>query len=451
MSIDRTPLAHSILDALLAEGIISLAAFERDLFAWLMQLGCRVVKALFERLDGVVTAQALEDGWRFKAMHGHRIACRFGRFRYERSMVQWVRNGSVRSPLGDHLQLVLGFVTGEAAKLAVRACAGLSTRAAAHLLDDLGAGAPSRSTIVRLVNRFGEEVEERRPEALEILAEHTSPPAQAVAVSVQLDGVMALLVGDRRAELRQRARSEGRKVGGPIGKEECSVGALVYYDADGERLRTVRVARMPQPGKAGLKADLRTLLARALAVRPDLTVVALSDGAPNHWSFLESLDPDYMVVDFFHAAEHVQRRLNRALGVGTHATQATFQALRRHLLDGNHELAFGELVEIERENGSFKPRKKSGRGAQPTFYERHHGRMDYPALRALDLPIGSGEIEGTARYIVVDRLRRTGMRWKRPGGQAVLDLRCAVVNGVFDAVWALVEPDQAELQVLDAA
>ena len=179
--------------------------------------------------------------------------------------------------------------------------------------------------------------------------------------------------------------------------------------------------------------------------------MALSDGAPNHWSFLESLNPDYMVVDFFHAAEHIQRRLNRALGVGTHPTQARFKELRRDLFDGNHARAFLKLEKTERENGTFKVRKTTGRGAQPTFYERHHGRMDYRALRALNLPIGSGEIEGTARYLVVDRLRRTGMRWKPHGGQAVLDLRCAVVNHVFDALWALIEPDRTELEVLIAA
>ena len=451
MNIDRTPLANSLLDELLSEGIVSLAELERTLFTWLMRLGCTVEKLLFERLDAMVTADALANGWRFKAMHGHRVCCRFGSFRYERAMVQRVRNGAVRSPLGEHLQLVFGFVTGEAARLAVRSCAGLSTRAAARLLRDIGTTAPSRSTIVRLLDRFGHAVAARRPEALEILAEHTAPPKEAVAVSVQLDGVMALLVSGRREALRQQARAEGRKVGGPIGKEECSVGALVFYDSSGDRLRTVRVARMPEPEKAGLKADLRTLLARALAVRPDLKVVALSDGAPNHWSFLESLNPDYMVVDFFHAAEHIQRRLNRALGVGTHPTQARFKELRRDLFDGNHARAFLKLEKTERENGTFKVRKTTGRGAQPTFYERHHGRMDYRALRALNLPIGSGEIEGTARYLVVDRLRRTGMRWKPHGGQAVLDLRCAVVNHVFDALWALIEPDRTELEVLIAA
>lgn len=60
-------------------------------------------------------------------------------------------------------------------------------------------------------------------------------------------------------------------------------------------------------------------------------------------------------------------------------------------------------------------------------------------------------IEGTARHIVVDRLRQTGMRWKEAGGQAVLDLRCAVINGVYGALWGMLSPDRPVLAVLRAA
>ena len=72
MNIDRTPLANSLLDELLSEGIVSLAELERTLFTWLMRLGCLVEKLLFERLDAMVTADALANGWRFKAYPGQK-------------------------------------------------------------------------------------------------------------------------------------------------------------------------------------------------------------------------------------------------------------------------------------------------------------------------------------------------------------------------------------------
>ena len=82
--------------------------------------------------------------------------------------------------------------------------------------------------------------------------------------------------------------------------------------------------------------------------------------------------------------------------------------------------------------------------AQPTFCERHHDRMVYLHHRELNLPTGSGVIEGTARYLVVDRLRRTGMRWKQQGGQGVLTLRQTVANDQHNRAWS-------NLMVIEAA
>ena len=72
---------------------------------------------------------------------------------------------------------------------------------------------------------------------------------------------------------------------------------------------------------------------------------------------------------------------------------------------------------------------------QPTYFERHHTRMDFATLRAANLPIGSGVTESTCKLAVCDRLRRTGMRWSVEGGQAILTLRVLRVNDAFDAGW----------------
>lgn len=342
-----------LTNSLLRDGRMSLTAFEDALHAHLMHLGREVLRNILEMLDKVVSKDAIASGLRRKAEHGHRVISRFGAVRYERTMVQAVRNGAIHSPLAKHLNLVLGFVTPSAARLSLRTAVGLSTRAATGLLRAFDGPAPSRTTLMKLLDAFGSEVEERRDDVLRLLSDHAGPPDEAVAVAVQLDGVMALLVNDRRSELKQVARDEGRKAGGPLGAEECSVGVLVYYDAEGNRLSTVRVARMPEPGKEGLKADLRTLLTHAREKRPDLKVVALSDGAPNHWSFLESIAPDYQIVDYYHGAENLQRRLKRALGVGTHATQAASKKLRELMLQpSGPKAAFTELEEIERRQGT---------------------------------------------------------------------------------------------------
>jgi len=59
--------------------------------------------------------------------------------------------------------------------------------------------------------------------------------------------------------------------------------------------------------------------------------------------------------------------------------------------------------------------------------------MDYGRLRADDLVIATGVVEGAARYVVGERLDNSGMRWIEGRAEAVLLLRCIEVNGDWEA------------------
>lgn len=52
------------------------------------------------------------------------------------------------------------------------------------------------------------------------------------------------------------------------------------------------------------------------------------------------------------------------------------------------------------------------------------------------LPIATGVIEGACRYLVKDRMDRTGARWSVVGAEAVLRLRAVLASGDFDEYWA---------------
>ena len=68
-------------------------------------------------------------------------------------------------------------------------------------------------------------------------------------------------------------------------------------------------------------------------------------------------------------------------------------------------------------------------------------RPDAHAAHALQealrdgLPIATGVIEGACRYLVKDRMDRTGARWSLTGAEAVLRLRALRASGDFDAYW----------------
>jgi hypothetical protein len=51
------------------------------------------------------------------------------------------------------------------------------------------------------------------------------------------------------------------------------------------------------------------------------------------------------------------------------------------------------------------------------------------------LAVGSGAVEGACKPVIPSRFKRAGMRWKPPGFLNVLALRCARLNGDFQAFW----------------
>lgn len=66
------------------------------------------------------------------------------------------------------------------------------------------------------------------------------------------------------------------------------------------------------------------------------------------------------------------------------------------------------------------------------YLENNAHRMKYNEYLEKGYPIASGVIEGACRYIVKDRMERTGMRWVLSGAEAMLNLRCIALNGDWD-------------------
>ena len=69
-------------------------------------------------------------------------------------------------------------------------------------------------------------------------------------------------------------------------------------------------------------------------------------------------------------------------------------------------------------------------------------RMRYPLFRAGGLCIGSGVVESAGGRVVGDRLKRRGMRWSVAGADAILALRCCILNGEYGDFRARPPPAQ---------
>ncbi|MBK8943584.1 MAG: hypothetical protein IPM79_39820 [Polyangiaceae bacterium] len=63
--------------------------------------------------------------------------------------------------------------------------------------------------------------------------------------------------------------------------------------------------------------------------------------------------------------------------------------------------------------------------------------MRYAELREQGLPIGTGVTEAACKTLVTQRMKQSGMRWGKEGGQAILNLRGWVQSERFDHAWAM--------------
>lgn len=75
-----------------------------------------------------------------------------------------------------------------------------------------------------------------------------------------------------------------------------------------------------------------------------------------------------------------------------------------------------------------------GRAAQRYLSARRE-QLDYAGARAAGLPIGSGQVESGHRHVSQQRLKLAGGWWKEPNAEAMLGLRVARANHLWDAYW----------------
>lgn len=339
-------------------------------------------------------------------------------------------------PLEGRAGIVAGHFTPRAARQSLWAVAHLTPQDAASLFRELGAMSPSKSSLDRLPKTCGAHWEAHREQFEAQLRATLEVPATAATVAVSLDGVMTPMKDACRHAKREATFAQGKHRQGPAGYQEAGCATLSFYTAEGERLSSVRLARMPEAKKATLKAMLAEELAAVLHQRPALQLVKLADGAKDNWQYLsEALPTGREAVDFYHAAEHLKDAFVAAYGENSARMRARFETYRHVLLEdpSGVEKVIRTLVYLR----ACYPQRKAICLAVG-YFRRHRKRMRYAAMTAAGLPIGSGVVEAACKTLVTQRLKRSGMRWREAGGQAILTLRSLIQSERFEAGWQLI-------------
>lgn len=396
--------------------------FERDLHALFCSAEREVVSATLISLD-IDQPQIKIDGELYtRAVRSSKTyICSAGPIRVERSLYRIGKEKAV-SPMELQAGIIDGQWTPLAAKQASWTVAHLTPGECETLFRQMGNMTPSKSSLDRLPKTLNQQWEQQRITFETQLREQETIPSNAVTVAASLDGVMVPLKGQAQS-LDKEAVEACYK--------EASCASLSFYDAEGERLTTRRMGRMPEAKKVTLKSQLTAEIDYVFMQRPDLHLVKVADGAKDNWTYFTEQCPEGTeVVDFFHAVNHLMAAFNSVHG--SMKAKAQCAKYREILLDEDNgvEKVIRALKDLKKQYP-----KNKGINQEINYFRARRHQMQYAKLRKKKLPIGSGVIEATCKSLVSQRLKRSGMRWQYEGGQAILNLRSLVQSDRFDRGW----------------
>ena len=153
--------------------------------------------------------------------------------------------------------------------------------------------------------------------------------------------------------------------------------------------------------------------------------------------FLGELPDGEEVIDFYHAAGHLDTALAAAYGDTHPKRRAQFEKQRHVLLEDYKgvEKVIRSLVHLR---DTYPRRKKIARELK--YFRRNRHRMRYAALKEQGLPIGSGVTEAACKTLATQRMKRSGMRWGEQGDQAIPKRRAQYPSALSCRAIASSEP-----------
>jgi hypothetical protein len=148
---------------------------------------------------------------------------------------------------------------------------------------------------------------------------------------------------------------------------------------------------------------------------------------------IEARFPSFeLVLDFVHVSAYLWKAAE-VLFDQVEKRQGWVEQQALEMLGGASEAVIDQLESQAAQHGSWRREKLRQVAA---YFRRNLERMPYDRCLARGWPIATGVIEGACRHLVKDRCEGTGMRWTRPGAEALLGLRSVYVNGDWEAYHA---------------
>lgn len=331
--------------------------------------------------------------------------------------------GSARSaaqaffPLDEELALLPGALTPNLQEDLVRLGAWLPFGRAAQELQHFRGVAVSRSTAERLTEAAGAAyVTFQTAEVARIEQALPVPPAGPAQQFLSVDGAMVPLVGGEWAEVKTLVLGEVQPAGIEKGERVVHTTQHSYFS----RLSEAEVFQR----QALVETQRR-------GVETAQAVAAVTDGAEWIQKFVDQHRHDAVrILDFPHAAEHLNAVAQAVFGEGTPPAQAWLAAQLHDLKHHGPAAVLTEVQTLVRQ----RP-EQTALASQLAYLEKRTAHMRSPEFQAAGWPIGDGAVESANKLVVEARLKGSGMHWARHHVDPLLALRNIVCSDRWAEAW----------------
>jgi hypothetical protein len=231
---------------------------------------------------------------------------------------------------------------------------------------------------------------------------------------------------------------------------EGATATISVYDRRGQRLGTVYLGRMPEPGQGTLSGQLTALLAEVLRqwTGPVPRLAYITDGGYHQTQYYRRVlqrmsDPRHpgrrlkweWVIDYYHASEYIYK-MSEALFYNAQRAQGWARKMCRWLKTkprGIYRVLHSAAAIRHRRIVVGEKRQRYGEAYN--YLRKRIPFLDYCQYRRDHLPIGSGVTEAACKTVFTQRLKQSGMTWKLVGGQRIVDLRVVQLSGLWSRVY----------------
>jgi hypothetical protein len=235
-----------------------------------------------------------------------------------------------------------------------------------------------------------------------------------------------------------------RRKGGRV-FEVASCATVSVLDRRGVRLGTAYLAQAPQAEQVKLSESLTRLL-REVLLRwqgPLPRLCYVSDAGQSETGYYKRALSRMRhprtgerlrwvrVVDYYHASQRVWAMAECLFGGGQRGHSWARKMQRWLLLPGGVNRVLHSAAAHQARVG-LEGKKRRDYEEAYRYLQRRMRYLRYAEYRKAGLPLGSGVTEAACKTIYTQRLKLSGMRWTKPGAQAVLDLRVLLLSGVWE-------------------